>query len=256
MSHTSGTEFLRNENVKKASTFEIPDHREILATMMAMGPDVPPGRPEDIPVLKRKVSIWTRLFEICVACALLVVTFPLMCLVAITIRLGTPGPILFRQTRHGRNGKPFTFVKFRTLYADARQRFPELYAYEYDDKEIRTIQFKQPDDPRITPQGRWLRKSSIDELPNLFLILTGDLALVGPRPQIPEMLPYYKGVMLERYSVKPGLTDLAHVSGRSSLSFYETTAMDVAYVRAQSWKLDLKILWKTFTSVVFQDGAF
>jgi Sugar transferases involved in lipopolysaccharide synthesis len=119
----------------------------------------------------------------------------------------------------------------------SRDRFPELYAYKYDNNEIRSIHFKQADDPRITPQGRWLRKTSLDELPNLSLVLTGDLALVGPRLQIPEMLPYYKGIMLERYSVRPGLTDLAHVYGRSNLSFYQTTAMDVAYVRAQSWKL-------------------
>jgi lipopolysaccharide/colanic/teichoic acid biosynthesis glycosyltransferase len=179
-----------------------------------------------------------------------------MVIIAITIKWGTPGPVLFRQSRDGLNGKPFTFVKFRTLYADARERFPELYEYKYDDEEIKSIQFKTADDPRITPQGRWLRKTSLDELPNLFLVLTGDLALVGPRPQILEMLSYYKGIMLERYSVRPGLTDLAHVSGRSNLSFYETTAMDVAYVRAQSWRLDLIILWKTFISVVHGDGAF
>jgi lipopolysaccharide/colanic/teichoic acid biosynthesis glycosyltransferase len=251
-----GAEALRDEDVPKRSAFEIPDHREILASMLLMGPEVPVGHREDIPALNRDVRIWSRIFEICVACVALLIALPIMSIVAITIRRGTPGPILFRQTRHGLDGEPFKFVKFRTLFADARDRFPELYAYKYDDNEIRSIQFKQADDPRITPQGRWLRKTSLDELPNLFLVLTGDLALVGPRPQIPEMLPYYKGIMLERYSVRPGLTDLAHVSGRSNLSFYETTAMDVAYVRAQSWKLDLKIIWKTFTSLILGEGAF
>jgi lipopolysaccharide/colanic/teichoic acid biosynthesis glycosyltransferase len=237
------------------SALRMPDHRDLLRRML-MGPEVPPGRPEDIPVLNRNVSIAYRIFEVCVACIALLFALPIMAIIALLIKHGTPGPALFRQTRHGVNGKPFTFVKFRTLYADARQRFPELYAYKYDEEQIRTIQFKTADDPRITPQGRWLRKTSLDELPNLFLVLTGDLALVGPRPQIPEMLPYYKGIMLERYSVRPGLTDLAHVSGRSNLSFYETTAMDVAYVRAQSRLLDLKILLKTANSIIRGDGAF
>jgi lipopolysaccharide/colanic/teichoic acid biosynthesis glycosyltransferase len=256
MAHEDSTEALFNGSARTGSAFEMPDHRDLLRQMLLLSPEVPPGRREDIPFLNRKVSSVSRIFEICVASIALVFALPVMVIIAITIKWGTPGPVLFRQSRDGLNGKPFTFVKFRTLYADARERFPELYEYKYDDEEIKSIQFKTADDPRITPQGRWLRKTSLDELPNLFLVLTGDLALVGPRPQILEMLSYYKGIMLERYSVRPGLTDLAHVSGRSNLSFYETTAMDVAYVRAQSWRLDLIILWKTFISVVHGDGAF
>jgi lipopolysaccharide/colanic/teichoic acid biosynthesis glycosyltransferase len=239
-----------------ASGFEMPDHRDLLRQMLLISLDAPQGRREDIPALNRNVSLAVRAIEICIASVALVFALPIMAIIAITIRSGTPGPILFRQTRLGVNGEPFTFVKFRTLYADARQRFPELYAYKYDEHQIRSLQFKTTDDPRITPQGRFWRKTSLDELPNLFLVLTGDLALVGPRPQIPEMLPYYKGIMLERYSVRPGLTDLAHVSGRSRLSFYETTAMDIAYVRAQSWSLDLNILRKTLASIILGDGAF
>ena len=252
----NGAEALLRESNWVGSALRMPDHSNLLRRMLLMGPEVPPGRPEDIPVLNRNVSSAYRTFEVCVASIALLIALPIMAIIAIVIKRGTPGPVLFRQTRHGLNGKPFTFIKFRTLYADARERFPELYAYKYDDEEIRSIQFKTANDPRITPQGRWLRKTSLDELPNLFLVLTGDLALVGPRPQIPEMLPYYRGVMLERYSVRPGLTDLAHVSGRSNLSFYETTAMDVAHVRAQSLRLDLKILWKTCVSLIQRDGAF
>jgi lipopolysaccharide/colanic/teichoic acid biosynthesis glycosyltransferase len=247
---------LHDEVSRGASGFEMPDHRDLLRQMLFIGLDAPQGRREDIPALNRNVSLAVRAIEICIASVALVFALPIMAIIAITIRSGTPGPILFRQTRLGVNGEPFTFVKFRTLYADARQRFPELYAYKYDEHQIRSLQFKTSDDPRITPQGRFWRKTSLDELPNLFLVLTGDLALVGPRPQIPEMLPYYRGIMLERYSVRPGLTDLAHVYGRSNLSFYETTAMDVAYVRAQSWSLDLNILWKTLASVILRDGAF
>ena len=256
MGRKESTEALLRESNWIGSALQMPDHSDLLRRMLLMDPEVRPGRPEDIPHLNRSVSIAYRTFEVCVASIALIFALPIMAIIAIAIKRGTPGPVLFRQTRHGLNGKPFTFVKFRTLYADARERFPELYAYKYDDEEIRTIQFKTANDPRITPQGRWLRKASLDELPNLFLVLTGDLALVGPRPQIPEMLSYYKGLMLERYSVRPGLTDLAHVSGRSNLSFYQTTAMDVAYVRAQSLSLDLTILWKTFVSVIRGDGAF
>jgi lipopolysaccharide/colanic/teichoic acid biosynthesis glycosyltransferase len=256
MGRENSTEALYEGSSRSAPGSDMPDHRDLLGQMLLTSPDAPEGRREDIPILHRNVSLAARFLEICVASVALVFALPVMAVIAISIRSGTPGPILFRQTRLGLNGEPFTFVKFRTLYADARQRFPELYAYKYDQQQIRSIQFKTTDDPRVTPQGRFWRKTSLDELPNLFLVLTGDLALVGPRPQIPEMLPYYKGIMLERYSVRPGLTDLAHVSGRSNLSFYETTAMDVAYVRGQSWSLDLKILWKTLVSVIHGDGAF
>lgn len=239
-----------------APALKMPDSSVLLDQMLAMGPDIPAGRTEDIPVLNRSVSIAYRAFEIVAALIAIVLTIPVMAAIALRIKCGSPGPVLFRQTRHGLNGRPFTFIKFRTLYHDARERFPQLYAYEFSEEDIRTIQFKKSDDPRITPEGRWLRKSSLDELPNLFSILTGDLALVGPRPQIPEMLRYYRGFMLERYSVRPGLTDLAHVSGRSDLSFYETTAMDVAYVRHQSFALDMKIIWRTIVAVTKTDGAF
>lgn len=224
--------------------------------MLAVVDHLPPGSVEAIPPGPARPPLGLRLFEIAVASTLIVFTLPLMILIAVIIKLDTPGPALFRQTRIGVNGKPFTFIKFRTLYADAKERFPELYRYEYNDDEVKTMVFKGADDPRITPQGRWLRRSSLDELPNLFLVLKGDLALVGPRPQIPELLPYYKGPMLERFSVRPGLTDSAHVSGRSNLSFYETTAMDVHYVRTRSFLQDLRILWLTAWAVFKADGAF
>lgn len=232
-------------------------HEELLRQMRAAeSNDAPPGCVADIPLGAARVPLAVRLFEICVAGTALIFATPVMALIAIIIRIGSPGPALFRQPRLGLNGQLFNFVKFRSFYADARERFPHLYEYRYGESEIRTMQFKRPDDPRITPQGRWLRACSLDELPNLFLVLTGKLALVGPRPQIPEMLPYYRGIMLERFSVRPGLTDLAHVSGRSNLSFYETTAIDVAYVRNKSWRLDLWILWRTLIQVIKREGAF
>lgn len=256
MSRTSGKDDQLSVAVEVGSGSGMPDHRYLLVQMLKLGPDVANGKREDIPNLQRGVPLAERVFEIVVASAALVIAIPIMAIIAILIRIDSPGKVLFSQARVGLNGKPFTFIKFRTLYSDARTRFPELYAYQYSDEEIRSLQFKRADDPRITRLGRWLRKTSLDELPNLFLVLTGDLALVGPRPQIQEMLPYYKGLMLERFSVRPGLTDLAHCSGRSNLTFYETTAMDVAYVRSKSWRLDIKILYLTLFSILRSDGAF
>jgi lipopolysaccharide/colanic/teichoic acid biosynthesis glycosyltransferase len=113
----------------------------------------------------------------------------------------------------GINRKPFRFVKFRTLYADARQRFPKLYSYQYTAEELEQLKFKVEDDPRVTPQGRWMRRSTLDELPNFWNVLTGDMALVGPRPEIPEMLRYYHGDMLLKFTVRPGITGMAQISG-------------------------------------------
>ncbi len=197
-----------------------------------------------------------RAVEIVIAATVLILTLPLTLLIAAIITAGSPGRALFFQTRIGRNGRRFTFVKFRTLYADAQRRFPELYAYRYSADDLQTLRFKIDNDPRVTPQGRWLRKSSLDELPNFWNVLTGDMALVGPRPEIPEMLPYYTGDMLSKFSVRPGITGLAQISGRGRLTFLETVACDVEYVRTRSPTRDAKILFKTAKMILLRDGAF
>lgn len=202
------------------------------------------------------VSRVERCVECAVAASALVSAAPLLVVLAWIVRRGTTGPALFRQVRLGLGGVPFTFVKFRTLYADARERFPELYAYRYSDAELRDLKFKVTDDPRVTPQGRWMRRSTLDELPNFWNVLRGDMALVGPRPEIPEMLPYYHGDMLRKFSVRPGITGLAQISGRGRLGFYETVDLDVEYVRTRSWRLDLKILLLTAYKILTRDGAF
>lgn len=197
-----------------------------------------------------------RLFEIAVASLVLLATLPLMLVVAALIRVGTPGPALFRQRRVGRNGEIFEFWKFRTMYVDARERFPELYSYRYVPGQLDHTRFKQEDDPRLTPQGRWLRKTSIDELPNFVNVLRGDVALVGPRPEIPEMLPYYQGEDLLKFAVRPGVTGMAQVAGRGLLTFRETVDLDIQYVREQSRRLDLWIVGRTIRHVVRGVGAF
>jgi len=197
-----------------------------------------------------------RTVEVVFAGSVLVLTLPITLLIALIIRLDSPGPALFRQSRLGKGGLVFHFYKFRTLYADARERFPELYEYKYSADEISRLTFKLTDDPRVTRVGRWLRKSTLDELPNFLNVLIGNVALVGPRPEIPEMWPYYAGDELLKFSVRPGVTGLAQTSGRGSLSFQETARLDSEYVKSRSLAQDLRIILQTVTLVVKRDGAF
>jgi len=196
-----------------------------------------------------------RLLDVVIAAGLMVLTSPVMALLTLLIKLDSPGPAVFTQERVGRNGRLFEFRKFRTMYVDARERFPEFYAYEYDDDEIDTMYFKLPYDPRLTRVGRWLRRTSLDELPNLLCVLRGDMSLVGPRPEIPEMLPYYEPHQYCKFAVKPGVTGLAQVSGRNILKFVETNAFDFDYVQRRSLRLDLEILGRTALVVPLMVGA-
>jgi lipopolysaccharide/colanic/teichoic acid biosynthesis glycosyltransferase len=196
------------------------------------------------------VPFHVRLFEIIVAGTILILTTPIMLLIGLIIWLDTGGPILFFQRRLAIGARTFRFIKFRTLYADAKQRFPELYAYQYTPQQLAELRFKVEDDPRVTPQGRWLRKSSLDELPNFWNVITGEMALVGPRPEIPEMLPYYTGDMLLKFTVRPGVTGVAQISGRGRLGFHETVALDVEYARNRSFAYDMKILLKTIWMII------
>jgi len=219
------------------------DWREILAEL-AVNP-----QPARVPLV-------TRALECLVAATLLILTLPIMLVIATIIRWDSPGPVLFRQPRVGVNGRLFWFTKFRTLYADAKDRWPELYAYQYSKEEIERLFFKIKNDPRVTRVGRRLRQSTLDELPNLWHVLVGDMALVGPRPEIPEMLPYYDERGLKKFSVRPGVTGLAQVSGRGNLTFIDTVNYDVEYVERRSGPLDAKILLSTVYRTVLRDGAF
>jgi lipopolysaccharide/colanic/teichoic acid biosynthesis glycosyltransferase len=188
--------------------------------------------------------------------AVLAISLPIVVVLAILIRLDSPGPILFRQVRLGHQGRPFSFYKFRTMWVDARERYPELYAYRYSDDEIRTMYFKVLSDPRLTSMGTWLRKTSLDEIPNLVNVLSGHMSLVGPRPELPEMLRYYSDEQLVKFAVKPGVTGLAQVSGRAVLRFQETIVTDVAYCKHRTLWLDVAILLRTVKVVIERAGAF
>ena len=229
----------------------------------------------------------------------LVVLSPLMIAIALLIKLDSPGPVLFRQTRIGRRrrknspgqytgaerrtrdvyGRPFTFYKFRTMFADAEKRFPHLYDYSHGKDDLRSLPIKmlmakradarldrgvrswpkqalQENDPRVTRVGRWLRRTSLDELPNLFNVLAGDIHLVGPRPDIAENIRYYEPHELHILDVKPGVTGLAQVEGRGLLSFEETNRLDLEYLEARSLWVDARILVRTFVELIRGRGAY
>lgn len=152
--------------------------------------------------------------------------------------------------------QPFTFYKFRTMYSNARERFPGMYAYQYSPEEIKVMKFKIEDDPRVPSWAKWLRKSSLDELPNFFNVLLGDMSIVGPRPEIPEMIKYYTTEQRCKFTVKPGITGLAQVNGRGTLTLQETIQNDIDYVRNQSFALDIKIIIKTVQIFLNGNGAF
>jgi exopolysaccharide biosynthesis polyprenyl glycosylphosphotransferase len=187
----------------------------------------------------------------CAAVALLVLA-PLFAVIAMSIRLADHGPVFFRQTRIGKDGRGFTLYKFRTMVPDAEQRKSQLAARNEADG----VLFKIRRDPRVTRQGAWLRRWSLDELPQLINVLIGDMSLVGPRPALPEEVACYGGHMRRRLVVKPGLTGLWQVSGRSDLSREEAERLDLHYVENWSLALDLQVLWKTGSAVIRGAGAY
>jgi exopolysaccharide biosynthesis polyprenyl glycosylphosphotransferase len=185
-----------------------------------------------------------------VASTLLVVLLPVLLPAALAIRLTSRGPVLFRQTRIGRDGREFTVIKFRTMYRDAEQRLAELTGRNESDG----LLFKIRDDPRITPSGRFLRRTSVDELPQLLNVVRGDMSLVGPRP-LPVKDADFTGDVRRRLLVRPGITGLWQVNGRSRLSWEDAVRLDLYYVENWSISLDLAILLRTVSAVVRGTGA-
>jgi lipopolysaccharide/colanic/teichoic acid biosynthesis glycosyltransferase len=183
---------------------------------------------------------------------LLLATLPLWPLIALAIKLDSPGPVLFFQVRLSKEGRPFNFIKFRSMYRDAESRLPSLLAHNETDGPV----FKIRRDPRITRVGRILRRTSLDEIPQLINVLLGDMSLVGPRPPIPEEVEKYRESDYHRLAVKPGLTCLWQVSGRSECTFDEWMHYDAAYVRGISLWMDVVILVRTVRAVLSCRGAY
>jgi exopolysaccharide biosynthesis polyprenyl glycosylphosphotransferase len=234
------------------NTFPIPHARTLTATARVSLSDshrlslisaVPTGA---------YVSWGKRLLDFVVSVAALVIVLPFVPFIALAIRFDSPGPLLYRSVRLGRNGRPFVFYKFRSMVVGAH----ESARYVRHLNEIEGPVFKSARDPRVTRVGRFLRRTSIDELPQLWNVLRGDMTLVGPRPPIPEEAEAYEPWQRLRLEVKPGLTCLWQVSGRSKLGFAEWMRLDIQYIQTMSLRSDLKILLRTIPAVLSREGAY
>lgn len=191
---------------------------------------------------RRRYLIIKRILDICSALAGLIIFSPLFVLIPILIKLDDPvGPVFFKQIRTGMNGKTFTIYKFRSMVHQAE----DLLAHLLDKNEMTGAMFKMKKDPRITRIGRFLRKSSLDELPQFVNVLKGDMSLVGPRPPLPSEVEKYSDYDKQRLIVQPGCTGLWQVEGRSSTGFETMVRLDIEYINRRGVLLDLKIIYKT-----------
>lgn len=226
-----------------------------------------------------------RVFEVTVAAIAFLLSLPIMLVVALVVKLDSPGPVLFVQQRMARSRivsgrelvgrediRPpagefdpeqryyvpttFPFVKFRTMYVDARERFPELYDYEYM-KQNHSGMYRLEKDPRVTRAGARLRELTLDELPNFWNVLTGDMRLVGPRPEVSYVLSAYTAEMMQKFAVRPGITGLAQTNGRARLPLQDVVEWDLRYIRERSSVFyDIGILFRTVWLVLTRNGAF
>jgi lipopolysaccharide/colanic/teichoic acid biosynthesis glycosyltransferase len=219
----------------------------------------------------RLTDVACRTLDVVVSAALLLLTAPLLCAIAAAIRLDSPGPAVFRQRRVGRDGEPFTVNKFRSMHHGAtherhrefvlgliRGESPRKAQGVQDAYEHRPPRpyYKMVADPRITRVGRLLRRSSLDELPQLWNVLRGDMSLVGPRPAIPYEVDHYPPAWRQRFAVKPGVTGLWQVSGRSRVTLAEMVRLDVEYAHRRTVWLNLWILIRTVPAVLGANGAW
>jgi exopolysaccharide biosynthesis polyprenyl glycosylphosphotransferase len=204
------------------------------------------------PVLDITQRTIKRIFDLTISFFGLVLAAPLMTLISVVIKLDSPGPALFKQTRVGEGGKSFQMFKFRTMVQDADRLLPTLM--EHDDEG--NLIFKHKDDPRITRVGHFLRRSSLDELPQLFNVLKGEMSLVGPRPELPFVVETYEPWQRKRFAVPPGITGWWQVSGRSDKPMHLFTEDDLYYISHYSLLLDLQILWTTVGAVLKGKGAY
>jgi len=214
--------------------------------------EAPWSLPTDEQIAEAAYADAKRVFDIIFSLTLLIALLPVLLIVAVVVAATSPGPVLFRQTRVGKDGVTFTCLKFRSMVADAEVRLkndPTLAAEH-------AKEWKLKNDPRVTTVGNWMRKTSIDELPQLFNILRGDMSVVGPRPVQPkEMQACYGPASIQVVAVKPGLTGLWQVSGRSAVSYEDRVALDIDYIVRRSLWLDLWVVVMTIPAVLMSKGA-
>lgn len=204
--------------------------------------------------LRERLYLLTkRAMDVLVGTLLIAVTWPIMLATAVAIKWTSPGPVLFRQPRAGRNGRPFVMYKFRSMHDGAEEDRPLL---SRRNELIEGPCFKLSDDPRLTRIGRFLRQTSIDELPQLFNVLEGEMTLVGPRPLPLDEVCTGTGAEHRRLEVRPGLTCLWQISGRCEIPYHEWVLLDLYYIEHHSLLLDLEVLIKTIPAVLSRRGAF
>ncbi len=204
-----------------------------------------------------KLPYWKRVFDVVFSITAIILFFPFFILLGILIKLNDRGPILFKQKRVGYKGKEFYIYKFRTMYPDAEERLKEILKNNPQAKKEWEETFKLKNDPRITPIGKFLRRTSLDEVPQFINVLKGEMSVVGPRPVKKEELEKYYGKYARYYtSVKPGITGLWQVEGRNDLSYKERVRKDVFYAKKHSFLLDMKIILKTIKVVLTGKGAY
>jgi len=204
------------------------------------------------PVIQGHKRITKRLMDLALSSLALLITWPLLIFIWIAIKRDTVGPALYPAERVGENGKIFKMYKFRTMFVGAAKQQAEVTAESAEGRKI----YKVKDDPRVTKVGKWLRRWSLDEMPQLFNVLRGEMSLVGPRPEQPFITQEYDHWQWQRLLVPPGVTGWWQVSGRSDLPMHLNTQYDIYYARNFSLFLDLKILFKTFHAVLQGKGAY
>lgn len=204
------------------------------------------------PALSVSMRLVKRTFDLLVTLVLLPLLLPLLAIVAVLIKITSQGPVIFKQTRVGENGHPFTMYKFRTMFMGAEDQFYEMLHKTEGGHYV----YKTPNDPRVTPLGRWLRRYSIDEFPQLLNVLKGEMSLVGPRPELPFFVDRYAAWQRKRFSVPPGMTGWWQVSGRSSLPMHQFVEYDLYYINNYSVLMDMRILFRTIFTIISAKGAF
>jgi exopolysaccharide biosynthesis polyprenyl glycosylphosphotransferase len=253
MSELDAEQLIQECKVEGLALTFLPQHYGLL------GPGIELNRLAELPVLDfrfsdppRSTMAMKRMVDLLVSAFVLLLLSPVLALIALAILLDSGRPVLFRQRRAGQEGRPFTMLKFRTMVADAEQRLPELIDLASLDQPA----FKIRDDPRVTRVGRILRRTSLDELPQLINVLRGDMSLVGPRPEEEAIVALYDERQRSRLAVKPGVTGPMQVYGRSDLTFEERLAMERDYLDNLSLLTDLAILLRTPRAIIRGDGAY
>ena len=207
--------------------------------------------------MQKHISLYDffkRIFDFNIGFILFIISLPILIIAIICIRIDSPGNPIFLQKRVGRNGKLFTMIKLRGMFNNSMDLYPELY--NYSDRKDLDFYFHFSDDPRVTRVGKFTRRMSVDELPNFLNVVLGSMSLVGPRPEIPEVMNLYGKYRDEYLLVKPGITCWSKCTGRDKLTKEETILIDLDYVRNHSIGIDLKILSKTFISVLGIKNVF